>query len=81
MRDTTGNMPPFTDKTGNDLTDDELLRGLWWGDPEFGPAVNALHREYVERRHAWMDYKLRGGDRSSAPAKGELRCELTTTQK
>lgn len=39
------------------LTDDELLRGLWWGDEEFGPAVNALWREYVERRRGWMDYK------------------------
>lgn len=34
-----------------------VLNGLWWGDPEFGPAVDTLWREYVDRRHAWVEYE------------------------
>jgi len=39
------------------LTDEELLSGLWWSDPEYGPAVGALWRDYVERRREWDRYK------------------------
>ncbi len=39
------------------LTDAELLSGLWWGDQEFGPAVNALWLDYVDRMHAWEKFQ------------------------
>lgn len=39
------------------LTDDELLGGLWWGDPEWPAYCNPLWREYVERKHEWEAYR------------------------
>lgn len=33
------------------------LGGLWWSDEEFGPAVEALWHEYVERMHEWQRYE------------------------
>lgn len=47
----------MTHDNKGDLTDDELLGGLWWGDDEFGPAVNALWRDYVEKMHEWNQFR------------------------
>jgi hypothetical protein len=44
------------------------LEGLWWGDEEFGPAVDALWREYIDRRHEWLRYET-----EVATALGHLR--------
>lgn len=35
------------------LTDEELLRGLWWSDPEFDPAACAVWMAWVEEKHAF----------------------------
>ena len=37
------------------LTDEELLGGLWWGDPEFEPLADEVWREYIEARNAWLE--------------------------
>lgn len=39
------------------LTDDELLDGLWWGDPEWPPFADGLWRHYVQRMHEWNAFK------------------------
>lgn len=39
--------------SGNELTDDELLSGLWWGDPEFHPLANDIWRGYINDRAKW----------------------------
>lgn len=38
-----------------DLSDEDLLGGLWWGDPEFHPIADEVWREYVDARHAWAE--------------------------
>ena len=47
----------FVPATVAPLSDDELLSGLWWGDPEWPTFANGLWREYVERKHEWMEYR------------------------
>ena len=39
------------------LSDDEVLSGLWWSEPEYPDWCGTLWREYVERKHAWNDYR------------------------
>ena len=39
------------------LTDDQILSGLWWNDPEYPEWCGLLWREYVEKKHAWNDYR------------------------
>lgn len=40
-----------------ELTDDQLLEGLWWGDPEFEPLALEVWQEYVDARNAWEERK------------------------
>jgi hypothetical protein len=44
-------------KSRVELADDQLLEGLWWGDPEFEPLALEVWKEYVEARNAWEERK------------------------
>ncbi len=46
-----------TSPAGDDLTDDQLLDGLWWGDPEWPAWCDGIWREYVERMHEFNHYR------------------------
>lgn len=39
------------------MTDDELLDGPWWGDPEWPAWCDGIWRGYVERMHEWNTYR------------------------
>lgn len=36
---------------------DEILSGLWWGDPEWPAWCDGIWREYVERMHEFNHYR------------------------
>lgn len=46
-----------TSPDGDELTDDEILSGLWWGDPEWPAWCDGIWREYVERMHEFNHYR------------------------
>lgn len=43
--------------TGPEFSDDELLSGLWWSDPEYPAWAGPLWTEYVDRMHSWNKYR------------------------
>lgn len=40
-----------------ELTDDELLSGLWWSDSAFHASTGVLWERYVQRKHEWEAYR------------------------
>ncbi len=39
------------------MSDDDILSGLWWGDPEWPAYCDPLWREYVKRMREWESYR------------------------
>jgi hypothetical protein len=46
-----------TPQAAAQMSDDDVLSGLWWSDPEWPAYCGPLWREYVERKHEWNDYR------------------------